>query len=185
VRRLVVGLTCLGATVLLGGCYRRKAPPTLPAVIHAPELPPAAPDAPEMAASLPLPDSVTVAPPVKVTEVKPRPRRRTTPRSPASDASAPVDTANAEPLSDDTSIGELSAGGDANSTARQDASTLIDSSERRLNGLSQAVVHQQQAQVRKVRYFLKQAKQALSTGDAEGAKTLATKAKLLIDDLVK
>ncbi len=34
-----------------------------------------------------------------------------------------------------------------------------------------------------VRNFQKQAQQALKTGDAEGAKTLATKGKLLLDDL--
>jgi len=36
-----------------------------------------------------------------------------------------------------------------------------------------------------VRNFRKDAQEALKSGDAEGAKTLATKAKLLLDDLEK
>jgi ribosomal protein S20 len=39
--------------------------------------------------------------------------------------------------------------------------------------------------VSKVRNFWKDAQDALKSGDAEGAKTLATKAKLLLDDLEK
>ena len=35
----------------------------------------------------------------------------------------------------------------------------------------------------KVRNFQKEAEQALNSGDAEGAKTLATKGKLLLDDM--
>ena len=44
---------------------------------------------------------------------------------------------------------------------------------------------EEKAQVSKVKNFLKDAQEALKTGDAEGAKTLATKAKLLMDDLEK
>ena len=44
---------------------------------------------------------------------------------------------------------------------------------------------EQKAQVSKVKNFLKDAQDALKSGDAEGAKTLATKAKLLLDDLEK
>jgi len=46
-------------------------------------------------------------------------------------------------------------------------------------------VNQQRAQVRQVQQFVKQAQQALESGDAQGASTLATKAKLLMDDLEK
>ncbi len=48
-----------------------------------------------------------------------------------------------------------------------------------------AIVAGEKAQVSKVKNFLKDAQEALKTGDAEGAKTLATKAKLLLDDLEK
>jgi hypothetical protein len=41
----------------------------------------------------------------------------------------------------------------------------------------------QKKQVMQVRQFLKQASDALKTGDAEGADNLATKAGLLLDDI--
>jgi ABC-type sugar transport system substrate-binding protein len=41
----------------------------------------------------------------------------------------------------------------------------------------------QKKQVMQVRQFLKQANDALKTGDAEGADNLATKAGLLLDDI--
>ena len=40
-------------------------------------------------------------------------------------------------------------------------------------------------QVRQIRNFLDQAQEALNGGDAQGATNLATKAKLLMDDLEK
>jgi ribosomal protein S20 len=36
-----------------------------------------------------------------------------------------------------------------------------------------------------IRTFLKQAEQAMDNGDMDGAHTLATKAKLLLDELIK
>jgi hypothetical protein len=185
VRRLMVGLTCLGAATLLDGCYRRHAPPTLPPVLQAPLQPPPMPAPPVMEGS--LPEEITTASPVKVTQIRPRrPLRKptsTTSKNPAAETPTPVDTAGA--VLEDVPIGELSDGGDANPQTQQDAAGLIASSESRLNQLSPAIVRQQQPQLRRVRNFLRQAKQALSTGDAGGAKTLATKAKLLIDDLAK
>jgi hypothetical protein len=178
-RRLVVGCVCLGATALLGGCYRRQAPPTLPALIQAPEKLPSAPVLPAMASALP---DVGAPLPVKVTEIRPRRiLRRATPKSPATEVLVPADTS----VPEESPIGELSAGGDSNPQTQQDAKDLIATSEHRLTSYSPAAAHQQLAQLRKVRYFLKQARQALSSGDAEGARTLGTKAKLLLDDLAK
>jgi len=68
---------------------------------------------------------------------------------------------------------------------QQEAVDLIAANEKRLNALSAQIVEAEKAQISKVRNFQRQAQEALSSGDAEGAKTLATKAKLLLDDLVK
>jgi hypothetical protein len=183
-RRLVVAFACLGMSALLGGCFHKKAPPTLPAILHAPDTAPPLPDSPVMETE--LPDDIAVAPqPEKVTEIKPkRVVRRTTPKGTTIETT-PVDAVNAGSDVDASAIGELSAGGDSNPKAQQDANDLITSSERRVNGLPQKVAAQQQTSVRRVRYFLRQARQALGSGDAEGARTLATKAKLLLDDLEK
>jgi hypothetical protein len=62
---------------------------------------------------------------------------------------------------------------------------MIAANEKRLSGLPSQVVEEQKAQINKVKNFQRQAQEALNSGDAEGAKTLATKAKLLLDDLSK
>ncbi len=88
-------------------------------------------------------------------------------------------------MADAAAIGELTAGGTADPQAQQDAADLLASIEKRLNGLPQQTVKKQRLQINKVRNFWRQAQEALNSGDAEGAKTLATKAKLLLDDLEK
>ncbi len=181
-----------GMVLLLGGCQHHPAPVTLPPMLKAPEITKPDPQTPSMEGS--LPPALLKAPKVRVTEVRPkRPSRKAAPKTPVSDP--PVTAADAStatgapavqaPLPEGSSVGELSAGGDANPKTQQEAAGLISASERRLDALSPSVVQQQQTQIRKVRYFLKQATQALSTGDTEGAKTLAMKAKLLVDDLEK
>jgi ribosomal protein S20 len=54
-----------------------------------------------------------------------------------------------------------------------------------VNALPAQKSEEEKSQVSKVKNFLKDAEDALKSGDAEGAKTLATKAKLLLDDLEK
>jgi len=93
--------------------------------------------------------------------------------------------ASTEPAPEVAAIGALTAGGDTNPRMQQDAMDLIASIEKRLNALPAQKVEEQKTQISKVKNFLRQAQEALSSGDAEGAKTLATKAKLLLDDLVK
>jgi ribosomal protein S20 len=62
---------------------------------------------------------------------------------------------------------------------------MIAANEKRLNALSTQIADELKAQISKVKNFQRQAQEALSSGDVEGAKTLATKAKLLLDDLLK
>ena len=122
-------------------------------------------------------------PPVPVaTNAKPkRERKRPAPKV----TPEPVQVAVAEPPPEETAIGALTAGGEASPQTKQEAADLIASSEKRLNGLPAKKAEDEKAQVSKVKNFLKDAQEALKSGDAEGAKTLATKAKLLLDDLEK
>jgi ribosomal protein S20 len=123
-------------------------------------------------------------PPVPVaTNAKPKRERRKPAPKPV--APEPVQVASAAPPPEETAIGSLTAGGEANPQTKQDAADLISSSEKRLNALSAQKTEEDKAQVNKVKNFLKDAQEALKSGDAEGAKTLATKAKLLLDDLEK
>ena len=80
-------------------------------------------------------------------------------------------------------IGDLTPGGDQDPKTQREASDLIAANEKRLSALSADTVRNQAALVSNVRNFQKQAQQALKTGDAAGAKTLATKGKLLLDEL--
>jgi hypothetical protein len=86
-------------------------------------------------------------------------------------------------MTDEAAIGDLTAGGAANPQAQYEAASLIHTIQIRLNGLSPQVARRQHSQVNRVRNFWKQAQEALNSGDVEGATTLATKAKLLLDDL--
>src|SRR6201999_3248778 len=165
----------------LGGCR------------HKPQLAPLPPAMPPVALEeIPEPDNLPIVeaaqvklPPVPVaTNAKPkRERKKPAPKVPAPEP--PVQVAAAVPPPEETAIGALTAGGEASPQTKQDAADLIASSEKRLNALSAQKAEEEKAQVSKVKNFLKDAQEALKSGDAEGAKTLATKAKLLLDDLEK
>ena len=98
---------------------------------------------------------------------------------------APAPAASAASSPEATAIGALTAGGEADPQTKQDAADLIASIEKRLNAFTTQTTDDQKAQISKVRNFWRDAQAALKSGDAEGAKTLATKAKLLLDDLEK
>ena len=82
-------------------------------------------------------------------------------------------------------IGELSTGGDTSAQARQQAAELIAAQQRRLDGLSGTVAGSHKTAVDQIKDFLLKAREALKAGDVDGANTLTTKAKLLLDDIVR
>lgn len=127
-------------------------------------------------------------PPVPVASGgSPRRERRHRPTQANAAASAQTNTDTAPPSlsSEEIAIGALSLGGDANPRAQQEAGELLASIEKRLSGLPSDKARSDKAQVSRIRNFQRQAQEALSSGDVEGAKTLGTKAKLLLDDLDK
>jgi hypothetical protein len=82
-----------------------------------------------------------------------------------------------------TSIGQLTAAPSADSSgSRQQAADLIDTTERGVNGLRNLKGDQTKTAAQ-IRSFLDQAQRALHNGDLDGAHTLATKAKTLLDEL--
>jgi hypothetical protein len=82
-----------------------------------------------------------------------------------------------------TSIGILTAGPTPDTTgSRQQAADLIDSTQRGVNSLHK-LNNEQNKTVVQIRSFLDQAQRALHNGDVDGANTLATKAKTLLDEL--
>jgi hypothetical protein len=173
----------VGLAVGLSGCTKKPVVAPLPPVLtpvaleNIPE-----PDDLPMIEFQPLrPAPVAVAKNVGPKQQRRRPAKVETPPE------APVQVASAPPAvsAEDTAIGSLTAGGETNPQTKQEAEELIASSEKRLNALSAQKAEEEKPQVNKVKNFLKDAQDALKSGDAEGAKTLATKAKLLLDDLEK
>jgi ribosomal protein S20 len=174
-------MLCLGLTIGLSGCRHKPQLAPLPPVMA----PVALLDIPEPE-NLPMVDAPQIKlPPVPyATNVKPK-RERRKPVPKVVPPEPVVASVVPPPPPEETAIGALTAGGEANPQTKQEAADLITSSEKRLNALSAQKAEDEKAQVSKVKNFLKDAQDALKSGDAEGAKTLATKAKLLLDDLEK
>jgi outer membrane biosynthesis protein TonB len=80
-----------------------------------------------------------------------------------------------------SAIGTLSTGDPPN--LRQTTDDSIASTEKALNGMTQKLNDQEQKTAAQIREFLKQARDALTAGDVDGAHTLALKAKVLLDEL--
>jgi len=116
-----------------------------------------------------------VEPPKVVVKKKPAPAKETPPPVQVASAADPAALA----------IGALSSGGDSTPQSLQQTRDLIAAIKKRLAALSSKIASEQKAEISQVNRFLKQAQQALDSGDAEGAKNLATKAKLLMDDVEK
>jgi ribosomal protein S20 len=176
-------MLCFGLTLGLGGCRHKTQLAPLPPVMS-----------PVALEQIPEPDNLPMVevPQIKLgpvpvaSNVKPK-RERKKPLPKVMPAPEPAQVASAPPLPtpEETAIGALTAGGEANPQTKQEAADLIASSEKRVNALPAQKSEEEKSQVSKVKNFLRDAEDALKSGDAEGAKTLATKAKLLLDDLEK
>jgi hypothetical protein len=82
-----------------------------------------------------------------------------------------------------TSIGQLTAAPTQDASgSRQQAAALIDTTQRGISSLHN-LNGEQNKTVAQIRSFLDQAQRALHNGDIDGAHTLATKAKTLLDEL--
>jgi hypothetical protein len=172
----------LGA-MALAGCHRKPAavaPPPPPPVAQTPialETPPAT-GAPPMIAPAPAP----ATPPPTAVAIKPK---RTRAKKAAPPPTPPPVVASAASAPAATAIGALSSGRDATPRSLQEAKDLIAAIEKQIGALPAKTASDQKSGLRKVRRFVQQAQQAVASGDSDGAKTLATKAKLLLDDLEK
>jgi ribosomal protein S20 len=77
-------------------------------------------------------------------------------------------------------VGNLTTS-DPNTRQLTDAS--IEQTEKALNGISRKLNEQEQKTAAQIREFIKQARESLTSGDVDAAHTLATKAKVLLDEL--
>jgi hypothetical protein len=136
-----------------------------------------------------LPPEVTEAKPAVAEEVKPKKKKKaaattaaiTTPPAPAP---APAPAPEPQPTEAAT-LGALAPNGGASPREQQEVAGRIAAVEKRVNDMPASLIDKEQKQIAKVRLFLKEATDALKGGDVEGAKILATKADLLVDDVAK
>jgi ribosomal protein S20 len=80
-----------------------------------------------------------------------------------------------------SAIGQLSSGDPAE--FRRQTENDIAATERGLKSINRSLNDQEQKTAAHIRDFLKQARQALASGDVDGAHTLTAKAKVLLSEL--
>jgi hypothetical protein len=174
---------------LLTGCFHKARPINITQYLP----PPSTVPKPEIGL-VELPDSATAIPSVPLTseaEVEQAPTRPARHRRPANRNALPAaDTTeqaanNTPPAPVETpavsAIGQLSSGNSSDS--RQQTLDSIAATERGLNGINRTLNDQEQKTAAHIREFLKQAREALASGDVDGARTLAAKAKVLLSEL--
>jgi hypothetical protein len=167
------------ACLLLAGCrHKVKAVVPQPATAPVPiEKVPEPANPPEIA-QVPLTPAPLPAVKVPAKKVK-KPRKKAIPV-------VPVEVASAAPApAPGATIGALTIGGDEKPERKQQAAGMISELEKRLAGVPAGVLESQKEGIARVRHFEKEARGALDSGDVEGAVTLLTKARVLLDDLVK
>jgi hypothetical protein len=177
------------------GC-RHKAPAPVAQTTTAPPLPPSSMTQVPAVPSLPAPAQPQVGPPgsdQKAEETPPtpvrkphRPKKRLPPADPATmiasapAPAAPVASAISPP---EPTLGQLSAGAGADSRERAAMSEQIHVQEVRLSNLKHPLSDEDEAITKQIESFLSKARQAVAANDLDGAQTLTTKAKVLLDEL--
>jgi len=174
---------------LLTACFHKARPLNTQQYLP----PPSTVPKPEIEA-VELPASAATIPSVPLTagaDVEPAPNRPARRHRPVSrNAQPPADTTqqaanNAPPTPVETptvsAIGQLSSGN--SSSSQQQTLDSIAATERGLNGINRTMSDQEQKTAAHIREFLKQAREALASGDVDGARTLAAKAKVLLGEL--
>ncbi len=156
-----------------------------------------------LASPLPAPSAQNVPlppppPPKKVRKKTkpPAPKPVDTAQTPASASQSPASSSQASAqaappgtpatVGTPSPIGQLTTGDSAmGEKAKHETADLISSTEQGLNSIKRSLSTEEKVTSAQIRTFLKQAQQALDNGDTDGAHTLATKAKLLLDELTK
>ncbi len=176
----ILHLACAVAAILpLAGCNRKPVlaaappPPPTPTVSVPPPTHPTEPlpEQPVIAMTpIPLPTE-----PIRRIPPRRRPQQLPPQTSQTAAVTAPV-----------TNLGELTTGGESNNdTLRRQTEDLLRTQNRRLSGLSATVLALHSQQIEQVRLFLRQATEAWNRQDIEAARTLGSKAKVLLDEILE
>jgi hypothetical protein len=101
-------------------------------------------------------------------------------------AAAPAAASAGQEPPESTPIGQLSAAPNATDVpSKQNIQQEITSTESGLNGIHRSLSSDEQQTAAEIRTFLSKAKNALQTGDLDGAHTLTVKARVLLAELNK
>jgi hypothetical protein len=147
-------------------------PPPKPATVSTNDLPP-------VVVGKPQPDKPAedAAPKPDDTQKKPVHRKK----PPAAPTPTTTDTASAAPTPSVSAVGQLSSG--SSGDKRTQTEETIAATEKGANAITRPLNDTETKTVAQIREFLKQAREALTTGDVDGAHTLAMKAKVLLTEL--
>jgi ribosomal protein S20 len=164
--------------LLLTGCIHKT---------HVAQNQPLAPPIEDAPPPKPEPSPTNLPPPEVTIPMQPTQAQITPPPEPVKKPAKHKKPANTNPQVASTgtpavsAIGQLTTADSPNMRQQTDAS--IESTEKALNGISRTLNDQEQKTAAQIREFLKQAREALTAGDVDGAHTLAIKAKVLLDEL--
>lgn len=190
--RVLTGSAALAASCLLSGCHHRAAvtaiapPPVAPATAG----PVMVSVPPPTHHSGDMPDGVAVRSTIPVVKPVSPPRRifrRSSPPAVASTTpavtapTAPVAVASAPAVN----LGQLTSSTDDPAATRDGAANAIRRERDRLAGVSASLQSTHASEVEQARRFLKSASDSWNAADYSATLALATKARVLLDDLLK
>jgi outer membrane biosynthesis protein TonB len=181
--------------LLLSGCTHKnnqaqvQQPALAPPIVDAPP-----PPEPTQPTDLPPP---VVTPPKPATDANannppppppPKPKHKKPVQKPADQPASATTTQQASNAAEggkpvESAIGQLSTGDPAD--VRTETEDSIAATEKSLRALGRKLSDQEEKTAEQITEFLKEAKKALTTGDVEGAQTLAAKAKVLLGELTQ
>ncbi len=174
--------------LFLSACHKQQQAQVQPLAPPVEDNPPPAPSTapvnlPPPVVTIPTePTKNAPTPPTKppAKHKKPKPTENT----PASNANGGTqEAANPAPNPGVSAIGQLSSGDPAD--FKKETEDMIAATEHGLNGITRTLNDTEKKTADQIREDLKEAKGALTTGDVDGAHTLAEKAKVLLQELTQ
>ncbi len=197
--RFIATLALSAGLALLPGCAKKKPaavavsqpPPPQPAPEATPE-----PSPPAQETQTPPPGTPPPEPTPAQAEAQPTPaetEKQKTTTKPHAASKKPVETArstkpkivvkpDAEPSS---TPGQISPSVSSKDASQSQTEQLLQRTENNLNGIKRQLSQDEQAVIAQIRDFMKQSREATKQNDLVRAHTLAVKAQLLCDELVK
>jgi len=164
--------------LLLTGCFHKtqvaQNQPLAPSIDEtpSPKLEPAPTNLPPPEVTIPVqPPPAEITPPAEPVKKPPKHKKPVNTNTQVASTGTPAVSA----------IGQLSTPDPPNIRQQTDAS--IESTEKALNGITRKLSDQEEKTAAQIREYLKQARAALTAGNVDGAKDLADKAKVLLDEL--